>query len=974
MKVSLFPFQKIALENLRTETAEALSAYQRTHTPQVISFTAPTGAGKTIIMTAFIENILFGDESYLEQPDAIFVWLSDSPELNEQSKLKIDTKADKIRLGQCITISDENFDKEFLEDGHIYFLNTQKIGKDKNLTKTSDSRTYTIWETLRNTAYEKSNRLYFIIDEAHRGMKDKSAATATTIMQKFLKGSKTDNLPPMPVVIGMSATSERFNALVEETSSTIHKVVINPEKIKSSGLLKDRIVISYSEESSVNKAMAVLQTAADNWKSKWDHWAQYCYKQHYAYVNPIFVIQVENGNASEISITDLDDCIHKIEECTGFKFSKGEVVHTFGDTDSDITIAGLDVPYEEPSSIQDNKKIKIVFFKENLSTGWDCPRAETMMSFRHAKDATYIAQLLGRMVRTPMQMRIQVDDTLNDVHLYLPYFEKETVKDVISALQSEEGGNIPTDVYGESIENKKLETLTIKPKIRQASVLNQYPLNSTTAISSIATTHSQADVHGDTSSSTQNNYTQNSPTNVTALNKEVFHKNPRFTNSTECLKNDNDPNSENISSPIINSSGELVLQQEIQTTDRNNSTHTIFSYESSNDFFIPEIDREKIVKKINTSGLLTYDVRNIRINNYLNSMFALTRLLDQTNIDSSVVSAVHADIVEMISAYIEKLKNKDLYKGLVQKAKEFKLSTRIFDVFGESIQTPRQTDFYVTTDTDIDRQFRVAETHLCAEGIGNEYLNTYYNLDTLINLKINVILFVADDENMTKLNSYAKATYHEINDKYRRYMAKLTDFYRNKYDSIVSNGDIISKHNFRLPETITVAHDNNGKKYYNHLFVNDDGYAKIKLNTWETGVLEEESKRKDFICWLRNPPRASWSLCIPYKQNGEIKRSYPDFIIIRKDPVIPDEFIIDILEPHNPSLNDNLGKAQGFAEYARQNPGVGRIELIRTGKDLAGNTRFKRLDMSMNAVRDKVSQAMTDDELMHIFDTDGKFE
>ena len=80
---------------------------------------------------------------------------------------------------------------------------------------------------------------------------------------------------------------------------------------------------------------------------------------------------------------------------------------------------------------------------------------------------------------------------------------------------------------------------------------------------------------------------------------------------------------------------------------------------------------------------------------------------------------------------------------------------------------------------------------------------------------------------------------------------------------------------------------------------------------------------------------------------------------------------IDILEPHNPEFKDNLGKAKGFAEYARQNPGVGRIQLIRMGTDSAGNKRFKRLDMSKSAVRDKVSHAMSNDELDHIFDTDG---
>lgn len=86
------------------------------------------------------------------------------------------------------------------------------------------------------------------------------------------------------------------------------------------------------------------------------------------------------------------------------------------------------------------------------------------MSFRHATDATYIAQLLGRMIRTPMQMHIQVDDTLNDVHLYLPYFNADTVNDVVKELQNAEGGELPTDIYGESLESRVMETLTVRPR------------------------------------------------------------------------------------------------------------------------------------------------------------------------------------------------------------------------------------------------------------------------------------------------------------------------------------------------------------------------------------------------------------------------------------------------------------------------------------------------------------------------------
>lgn len=83
------------------------------------------------------------------------------------------------------------------------------------------------------------------------------------------------------------------------------------------------------------------------------------------------------------------------------------------------------------------------------------------------------------------------------------------------------------------------------------------------------------------------------------------------------------------------------------------------------------------------------------------------------------------------------------------------------------------------------------------------------------------------------------------------------------YFEIAADSDIVSKHNFSLPGTISVRIDGDGKEYYNHLFADDEGIAKIKLNNWEAGVLAEESKRPDFICWLRNPSKAKWSLCIP---------------------------------------------------------------------------------------------------------------
>lgn len=955
MRVELFPFQKRALADIRMKTAEAMGSYRRTHAPQVVSFTAPTGAGKTIIMSALIEDIFFGDDQYVEQPDAIIVWLSDSPQLNEQSKQKIDSKADKIRLSQCVTVSEESFDKEMFENGHIYFLNTQKLSVTSKLTKNGDGRTYTIWQTLANTVREKSDRLYFIIDEAHRGMQGREASKATTIMQKFLKGSSSDGIPPMPVVIGMSATTQRFNALVEGTSSTIHKSIVTTDEVRASGLLKDRIVITYPEEGTVNNDMAILQAAADDWKEKWEHWTQYCFEQHYAYVNPILIIQVLNGTGDALTDTNLDDCIAKIEERTGFKLENGQVVHTFGGTTATLTVNGLEVRYEEPSNIADDRNIRVVFFKENLSTGWDCPRAETMMSFKHASDATYIAQLLGRMVRTPMQMHIQVDDVLNDVHLYLPYFNEDTVKDVVEALQSTEGGDIPTDIYGESLSGKRFETLTVKPKKKkedqptpgQMTLFDVF--SGQTSDPQTTSTPTEASGTDSSAAPSQTTIEQTSPSEPTGQSYQPGIESTAPAQSTPVT-----PQTPIVTTP--SGSNSEVSVQESQSEEA-----------EEEDLF----DREAVMKFINDAGLLSYNVRALRINDYLKSLYRMAHLLTMSKLHREAIREVQDEIVEMIHNYVESLRAAGKYDDLVQQVKQFKLATQIFDAFGETVDNYSVHDMFTTTDTDIERQFQIADVKLGREGIGMAYGNKYMDFADLTAFKVDVILFVADEECMKRLHSYAEERFHGLNDDYRRYIATIdSEKIRKEYDSIVSDGDPVSKHNFRLPETIQVPHEAGGKEYRDHLFVSEaTGTAKLKLNGWEAELIETEEKRPDFVCWIRNPSRGSWALCIPYEIDGEIRPTYPDFIVVRKDDRVG--YVIDILEPHSPDFKDNLGKAKGFAEYARQNPGVGRIQLIRMSKDAAGKNQFKRLDMYRTAIRDKVSHAINTDELDHIFDTDG---
>ncbi|MBR1437788.1 MAG: DEAD/DEAH box helicase family protein [Synergistaceae bacterium] len=910
----LFPFQRIAVNELRSRVAMAQESYRNFKVPQVISLQAPTGSGKTIIMASLMEDIFCGTENFPEEPDAIFVWLSDSPDLNLQSKNKIDTKADRISLSRCVMISDENFNQEMFDEGFIYFLNTQKLGKAGNLSRNSDSRQYTIWQTIENTARNK--KMYFIIDEAHRGMQGRQAGIATTIMQRFIKGSKEHNLSPVPVLIGMSATAARFNALVGDTTSSLQKVVIKPSDVRSSGLLKERIILTYPEDPSKHSDMTVLQAAVDEWKDKCRHWAQYSRGQHEENVKPVLVIQVAAGNDDNISATNLEDVVSKIEERLGSSLKENEIVHTFG-SHGTLVINGLKVHHVAPDEITEDNRIRVVLFKENLSTGWDCPRAETMMSFRRAEDATYIAQLLGRMIRTPLQRHILVDDSLNEVRLFLPYFDRDTVQSVVDELQNEEGGEIPAVVDGESLGERKYETLTVHTRRNHVTNPSQILIP---------------------------NVEQAGEQHKTSYSYE------RVTRPTNADNNVN--NTASSATTINNRQG--TEPQDGQEAVRQRSFPGLF------------LDREAVIKFINEQGFLTYIVRNVKINGYLKSLFDLAGLLTQYGIYYEATNEVKKEVTDMIRAYVEDLHKHGKYDELSKQVLELKMSVHVFDVFGEAIHNYELLNMIEMSDTDLDRQLRIADSKMGNYGFSNIYGRRFADMDNPYSFKIDCILFANDTECMSKLNKYAENKFHALNDAYRKYVVNKSEQCKKIYSDIIRDGDCVSEHNFSLPETYSERVAQDGKIYTDHLLANEDGNARIKLNGWESAVLEEEERRNDFVCWFRNPPRKDWSLCIPYRMNGEIKSVYPDFLIVRSDSQLG--YVLDILEPHSSEFKDNLFKAKGLAEYAEKEKRIGRVQLIRQSGHL-----FKRLDMAKGMIRQKVLGAINNEELDHLFDEFGDF-
>lgn len=951
MKVDLISFQDKAVKELRLNMADACDSYRKRGKTQVVSLQAPTGAGKTIIAAALIESIYSGitladGTAFAEQPEAIFVWLSDSPELNEQSKQKIELKTSKLRFGQCETISEESFNREMLEDGKIYFLNTQKISKTGKLTSHRDGRDYTIWETLDNTIANKADHLYFIIDEAHRGAKTKSAAgTDTTIMQRFIKGYEyIENgikctMRPMPVVLGISATAARFNTLISNiTNVGLQTYVITADDVRASGLLKDRIVITYPDDETKNNDIVLLEAAVEEWLKKCKRWYQYTYEQHYSNVDPVLVVQVCKGSAGVLSDTNLEDVLTKIEQKCGTTFKRGEVVHCFGES-AKVEINGLEIVHVNASDIADNHKIKVVLFKEALSTGWDCPRAETMMSFATKNDPTYIAQLLGRMVRTPLQMRVSRDEFLNDVKLYLPHFDKDKVKTIIDELQSNEGSDIPTEINGESLAEPTYVTYTVhvqnprQPKQIEGQVtMFDNPAGEPTN----AGTLSGNDASG--TSGTAPQAAPAAPTYKPGDNAPEYQ--PPQTVTVP------------VPEPFVNTPAMQPLQGVQLKLEK-------------------EIDREEIIKFINAQGFLTYLVSHDRINDYLKSLLDLATLLTHNLIYQGALDEVIDDIIGMISEYVEELHKTGEYDVLASQVLEFLLSVQVFDAFGNQINE-NYNDLTMFSENDLDRQLRNADARLGRYGFPTIYGGRYFDEDNPSAYKIDCILFAADENCRNKLGLYAKNKLNEFVNKYRIAIVNKSDACKKKYHDILADSDIVSEQIFAIPENIVIREDADGKEYTDHLLAAEKtGVAKIKMNGWETELIEEEEKQSDFVCWLRNPSKASWGLCLPYDKGGVKKGFYPDFLIVRQYISGGDvKYVVDILEPHGNQYADNLPKAKALAEYAKKEDRLGRIQLIHKTATATGS-KFIRLDLTDRENQEKVLLANTDDELSNIFTTNG---
>lgn len=458
MKFTLKDYQEEAVRDVLARLAKSRKRWREDGDKNAFSLTAATGAGKTVMAAAVFEALFHGDDNFEFDADrgAVVIWFSDDPSLNEQTRFRLIESSDRL-LHTDLVVVENTFNRERFEAGKIYFLNTQKLGKKSLLVRgfdgdgqgeadagmfpetRPDMRAFTLWDTIRNTIYDPSLTLYLVLDEAHRGMGNPNAAAQnekTTLVKRLINGEK--GVPAIPIVWGISATVERFNLAMEAAQgrTRLPDVIVDTSRVQDSGLLKDTIALDISAEAGAFDTVLVRR-AADKLRESTQAWAEYAAQQDNGQlVLPLMVLQVPNTPDPNQIGTALDTIFQRWPE-----LPEKSIAHVLSEHRTQ-TFGRHAVPHVSPERIQDESWIRILIAKDAISTGWDCPRAEVMVSFRSAVDRTHITQLLGRMVRTPLARRIPGNDRLNTVDCLLPFFDDATVKEVVRSL-TQGGGDSP---------------------------------------------------------------------------------------------------------------------------------------------------------------------------------------------------------------------------------------------------------------------------------------------------------------------------------------------------------------------------------------------------------------------------------------------------------------------------------------------------------------------------------------------------
>ncbi len=909
MRYELFEFQKNAVRDLLKRMSSMQNNYEMDGSLSAVSLTAPTGAGKTVISAAVAEGLFYGNDTFAGDPQATILWLSDSPNLNRQTMNRFDAATDLLNGAKAMEIIDQTFAKSHLKlmQGHVYFLNRQLLGKGKKLSNEAEGGR-SFYDVLNDTIEDDAIHLYLFIDEAHRGLgKGDDAGTSDnankTIYSIIIDGQEGIN-KPIPCVVGISATPERFNVAIQGRKNRDMKAPVDvpTAAVRESGLIKDIIELRTPKKAANTKHQDLTQACVKLAESS-RMWKDYCTKNKVVpFVIPLMVVQVEDKVSTE-TLTSLCAQIHKVLPWLDISDCFANV---FGEHEDIVTPAGI-IPYIKPEEVSNHTEVRVLFAKDAVSTGWDCPRAEVIYSRRKRTDPTYIAQLIGRMVRTPLARRIESVEALNTVACYLPEFDSNTVEAVVAKLKEDNVAPAkqilknPADVHFFSHTRDKIkEKLAMKigaTKSHSASCTEAFPKQDTPSVVATGLLRLDTHVQAPSPGNTGDEFTVNIEDDFSTVTEDV--------NET--------------------------IQELKEVLDR-----------------IPRADSEAI--KTSFEGIITRQVRHDKPNHFLDLWDCIDIVAADIDPNADIDSIIQEKFYNNVEGEI--LKHPAEFKRTLAEIKSTTITVqRVDPLTGEKYEDAH--DELVENDAArlVAYYRHTVNVFAGASDIIKYCINRRMTdkLDSETEAISRIAAIGYCMEIVQAMEDWAETKTDDLLSEYGPQRYAVSEENREKWDRIEGNTKPYIERYLSVQASIT-RQNKEYDKYPKHIISDDNGWAYLNLNDLEKKVATTELARSHNVAWYRNQPRnLNASLSIPYMLSVKWENMYPDFIFFQQ---LQDGTIIrTIVDPHGDWLGDSIAKLKGYVYYLKDHPDIfGSVQAVA---DEAGG-EFRYLDLMNSAVQDAI--------------------
>ena len=118
---------------------------------------------------------------------------------------------------------------------------------------------------------------------------------------------------PMPLLVGISATPQRFNDLLSTATNRVRwPTMVDPQDVRESGLIKDEIVLWHTRTDGKSE-WALLGQAAKKLSEYEKAWRGFCRRESRDLIRPILVVQVMDGSGKTVTRTNLASVLSQIE-------------------------------------------------------------------------------------------------------------------------------------------------------------------------------------------------------------------------------------------------------------------------------------------------------------------------------------------------------------------------------------------------------------------------------------------------------------------------------------------------------------------------------------------------------------------------------------------------------------------------------------------------------------------------------------